>query len=429
MRLKEHEGVAARRDYFLFDPRLLKIDPAYNVRRMDDPELRAKNLELKESIRANGVKMPLEIRFNGTDAIVVAGHRRHAMVMELIGEGEPIKSVPVMQESAETNDEERTLNLVTSNSGEPLKPMEVAEVVRRLIAFGWDKGQIARRLGWKSTASVQQHLDLIAIPSEVKAAAKASGVADTTLRTAVKELGSAETLKLIQDNAAQGKKTRPKDVKQAAPKKATQAKAPPKPAEPEPTPEPPREEPAPSPAEQAPERQADEGTDPTKPDLLKPNGNDGVVSPTICCHALMAVSDSDAPEELCASWTQEQRDIAYDWAMRCALRASDNDDVVVPERPDFIPYVAPSPEAVEAYLALSNNMIAAAHEPKAVAQHDTPTPAKPNGAFFAALKPLQRALNNDVVWSEFSEGDQVGILLSYADATKLSAALNQAMGE
>lgn len=41
------------------------------------------------------------------------------------------------------------------------------------------------------------------------------------------------------------------------------------------------------------------------------------------------------PEEL-KTWSQEQIDAAGDWAARAYLRASDNDDVVVPPKPEFL---------------------------------------------------------------------------------------------
>jgi hypothetical protein len=83
---------------------------------------------------------------------------------------------------------------------------------------------------------------------------------------------------------------------------------------------------------------ADDGVDPTTPELLSPRGNNGVVSAEICFDALLLVGDADIDESTIAAWTQEQRNVAYDWAMRTHLRASDNDDVFLPERPDFIPW-------------------------------------------------------------------------------------------
>lgn len=81
----------------------------------------------------------------------------------------------------------------------------------------------------------------------------------------------------------------------------------------------------------------DDGVDPATADLLKPTGNDGIVNAEICFASLLLVGGVDVTEEQVASWTQDQMDRAYDWAMRVHLHASDNDDVLVPARPDFIP--------------------------------------------------------------------------------------------
>ena len=60
--------------------------------------------------------------------------------------------------------------------------------------------------------------------------------------------------------------------------------------------------------------------------------------------ALLLTSDTNANTALIESWTDEQRTLAFDWAMALHFSASDNDDVVVPPRPDFIPYKEPNDE-------------------------------------------------------------------------------------
>lgn len=81
----------------------------------------------------------------------------------------------------------------------------------------------------------------------------------------------------------------------------------------------------------------DKGTDPSNTELLKPRGNGGVVNVEMCFCALMLMGDVDIGEERIAKWSDDERAIAYDWAMRRHLSASDNDDVIVPPRPAFIP--------------------------------------------------------------------------------------------
>lgn len=74
-------------------------------------------------------------------------------------------------------------------------------------------------------------------------------------------------------------------------------------------------------------------------------GNDGVMTETpewvrdnlattlrlLSCHSI------DAPIELVETWTDDQVKQADIWAWSCYLSASDNDDMQVPPRPDFLP--------------------------------------------------------------------------------------------
>lgn len=210
MQFRDHPGVQGKRDAYPFDPRLLKIDAGYNVRDLEALDERDDLNELKESIRTNGVRVPLEVRLIDEDVFVVSGHRRHKAVMELIAEGEEIKAVPVMPEPKHTSEVDRILNLVVSNSGKPLKPLEIAEVVRRLIAFGWEKQQIAKRLGWKSPSTVTQHLDMLALPEGVKEQVRENVISATEATKVLKNLPAgtdpAFASDLIKSNQEENKK-------------------------------------------------------------------------------------------------------------------------------------------------------------------------------------------------------------------------------
>ena len=190
MQFRDHEAVKGKRDSYPVDPRFLKIDPAYNVRDMQDPETIAHVRWLADSIKENGVKVPLEVRLDGEDIYVVAGHCRHAGTMLAISEGAEIETVMVIPEPKGTNEVERTLNLVTSNSGLRLTPLATAEVVRRLIAYGWTNEAIAKRLGWKSVATVENAVVLMGAAPEVKEMVRSGAVSASTASKVVKKEGS-----------------------------------------------------------------------------------------------------------------------------------------------------------------------------------------------------------------------------------------------
>ncbi len=245
MQFRDHPAVQGKRDMYPVDPRKLKVDDAYNVRDMQAKETRDHVAWLKASIIAGGVHTPLEVRLDGKNIFVVAGHCRLAAVLEAIGEGHEIKTVPCIPEPKGTDEIDRTVNLVISNSGKPLAPLEMAKVVKRLDGYGWSAKQIAERLGWKSVNSVKQHLEMLALPEPVKQHIRAGTVSATTARHLAKsDLTPEQQEELIRANEEQnrrikGKRTRvtPTQVRAATKPKPPSAPVP-APAEPPPTPSP-----------------------------------------------------------------------------------------------------------------------------------------------------------------------------------------------
>ncbi len=64
MQLRDHPAIKGKRDQFRVDPRLLQIDPGFNVRDLTSPSARPRLDVLKEQIRSDGVRVPLEIRIS-----------------------------------------------------------------------------------------------------------------------------------------------------------------------------------------------------------------------------------------------------------------------------------------------------------------------------------------------------------------------------
>lgn len=178
MQLRQHEGIKSKWDGFRVDPRLLKVEPDFNVRDLDAPAARDALDELKAMIAADGVQVALEIRLSGEDLIVVSGHRRHKVVMELIAEGHEIETVPAVAEPKIISEPDRVARMVTLNQGLPLTPLEKAEIVRRLVGYGWDRQKIAARLG-VSPQTVSNLETLLSAPQEVREAVRAGELAAT----------------------------------------------------------------------------------------------------------------------------------------------------------------------------------------------------------------------------------------------------------
>jgi ParB-like chromosome segregation protein Spo0J len=177
----KHEAVIGRFDALRVDPRKLRVKDGYNVRDLDAAANRVSLDVLKESIREKGgVMTPLRVRAVAGETYIVEGHRRHKVVMELIGEGMEIESVPAIMEERYIDDAERTLGLILSNSGEPLSEPEKAEVVRRLFNMGWSREKVQARLGYKTPQTIANFELWLSAPAEIKEAVRAGEVAYST---------------------------------------------------------------------------------------------------------------------------------------------------------------------------------------------------------------------------------------------------------
>lgn len=146
------ELAVGRSDMFKVDPRKLKEEPGWNVRLPSD-ELTAHIRRLADSIKEIGVQVPLKIRMDSMLGVpyVVNGHCRLAAVMLAIAEGADIKSVPVMMEERNCNEGDRVLSMITCNEGKPLSILEQGAVYKRLVAWGWSEGDVAKKSGYSPT--------------------------------------------------------------------------------------------------------------------------------------------------------------------------------------------------------------------------------------------------------------------------------------
>ena len=186
MRLKDIAVGTA--DQFKFDPRVIQIDPGYNIRVFYSTTDEA-DAELKASSAENGIQVPLTVRLKNDVVYVVAGHRRLAAIKELISEGHEFVSVPCISEVKGATEADRTLHLLTSNQGKPLTALEKAEVFKRLINnHGWAEDAVAKKAGI-TTKQVQNLLTLAGASDEVKELVSTNVVAPTVAIRVIKSYG------------------------------------------------------------------------------------------------------------------------------------------------------------------------------------------------------------------------------------------------
>lgn len=104
--------------------------------------------ELVESIRENGVKVPLR-GFKDKDGyfVVVDGHRRYKACQILLEEGIEV-NVPFILEAKGYSEEQRLIDMFIMNEGKSLTVLEKAEGVRRFIAYGYSEKEIGKKLAY-----------------------------------------------------------------------------------------------------------------------------------------------------------------------------------------------------------------------------------------------------------------------------------------
>ena len=191
-------------------------------RHFDEEKLR----ELTESIKAQGVLMPVLVRKDGAGFKLIAGERRWR-ASQLAG----LHEIPAIIRDV-TEVEAFELALVENLQRSDLNPMEEAEGYHRLVEeFGLTQELVAQRVG-KERPTVANALRLLGLPDDVKAMVAtgqlSAGHARALLgvprlpemtelasQVAARKLSVRDTEKLVQ----QAKGQKPKESASAPPKK------------------------------------------------------------------------------------------------------------------------------------------------------------------------------------------------------------------
>jgi len=165
-RLKEL-AVGRGGDTYLFNPEDIHELDGYNVRDMDSPETTAHIRSMADAIKVGGTAAfpPITIGQVEGKIYVYAGYCRRRAFILAKQEGAPIKGILAVANTQ--SDEDRTVDLLTSNNGLPLTPMEKAKAVKRLLMFSWTPAEVANRLGI-SISSVGNLIALLNAPAEIK---------------------------------------------------------------------------------------------------------------------------------------------------------------------------------------------------------------------------------------------------------------------
>jgi len=215
-------------DLWMVPPSMLRVKDGFNVRDKDGA-YKAAVREYADSMKANGFFRHKPIagyvaQEDGGDVIYITdGHTRFEAVNLAISEDAVFEKIPVVIHPKGTNMEDLVVQLVKSNEGRPLRPMETARVCQRLVGYGMSESDIAARLGF-TKIHVSNMLALIAAPAKVRAMVNDGKVSATAAIDAIKKHG-AKAFDVLSDAAAEAKasgkdKITPKQIKKAAAKDA-----------------------------------------------------------------------------------------------------------------------------------------------------------------------------------------------------------------
>lgn len=163
-----HISSAGSRDLWQVPIGNLKIIDGFNVRNKD-ASYAAHIRWLADSMLSEGFyqSKPVSgyVAKEGDEQIIYIfdGHCRLEAALLANSEGAEITKIPVVVSQAGVSMEDLTVVLVRGNGGKPLAPFEIGVVCKRLIGYGMEDKEIAKRLGF-TTSYVNGLLKLMAAP-------------------------------------------------------------------------------------------------------------------------------------------------------------------------------------------------------------------------------------------------------------------------
>jgi len=179
--------IKGRLDMYMVDPETLIEDKGWNVR-ISGPDLDEHVRWLADSIKEEGVKEPLTCYILNDKLHVTNGHCRLKAVALAKSEGAEIVAVPVRLEDRYSKAEDRVLSLITRNSGKSLNQLEMGQVFKKLLKYGWSVAEVAKKCSF-SGQYVRNILTLAGSPTEVTDMVKDGKVSATTASKVINEEG------------------------------------------------------------------------------------------------------------------------------------------------------------------------------------------------------------------------------------------------
>lgn len=152
-------------DLLKIDPRAIDIQEGFNAR-IDYGDIES----LCNSIIENGVEVPIKVYRNPEQKgryIIVDGHRRYRATMMAIQSGVDIAYVPARLSERSSNQESRLFDMIITNDGKSLSTYEQGVVYNRLLGYGYNQSEVAKKVG-KSAALVGSAIRLATAPKVIQ---------------------------------------------------------------------------------------------------------------------------------------------------------------------------------------------------------------------------------------------------------------------
>ena len=192
----ENEKNVQRKDMFYYQLEDLNIIPEFNVRQ-DFGDIDG----LAESIKSNGIKNPLKCFKKDGKVYITNGHRRLMALEKLKSEGVEVL-VPVIFSGKNYTEEESVFDLIVTNDGLRLNPVEESEVVKRLVNYGYTTKQISNKVGYPEKY-IDNLLKLSELPKKIKDLICENVISSTTAVKILRETENFEEAMSIIESAMQ----------------------------------------------------------------------------------------------------------------------------------------------------------------------------------------------------------------------------------
>lgn len=190
----------------------LTVLPGFNTR-VKDADYKARVADIAANIVANGFydhKPFAVVMMPGDETMYVydGEHRLEAVDLAILDGAEFPDGLPVAFAADGTTVKDLTISLVHDNNGANLNPVELAAVVRRLLALGMEKSEIADSIG-RSGRHIDNLIVLAGVDDTVKQAVASGQIAAAeVVKIARKDpkKTTATVKQVIKDAADKGKK-------------------------------------------------------------------------------------------------------------------------------------------------------------------------------------------------------------------------------